>query len=96
MVKVCTFDICPRRLAFGLFAGLSSGEWAWSWTTGQFPWQSDSGQMTGQWQKAIIYQYSRIGKLRASQRDNLTTNLGINRETEKGLLWEARFGSTAS
>ena len=58
MVKACTFDICPRRLAFGLFAGLSSGEWAWSWTMGQFPWQSDS---TGE--------YSRIGKLRASQRD---------------------------
>ena len=72
MVKACTFDICPRRLAFGLFAGPSSGEWAWSWTMGQFPWQSDSGQMTGQWQKAIIYQYSRIGKLRASQRDKQT------------------------
>ena len=69
MVKACTFDICPRRLAFGLFAGPSSGEWAWSWTMGRFPWQSDSGQMTGQWLKAIIYQYSRIGKLRASQRD---------------------------
>ena len=67
-MKACTFDICRRRLAFGLFAGPSSGEWAWSWTMGQFPWQSDSGQTTGQWQKAIIYQYSRIGKLRASQR----------------------------
>ena len=62
------FDIRPRRLAFGLFAGLSSGEWAWSQTMGLFPWQSDSGQMTGQWQKTIIYQYSRVGKLRASQR----------------------------
>ena len=68
MVKACTFDICPRRLAFGLFAGLSSDEWARSRTMGQFPWQSDSGQITGQWQKAIIYRYSRIGKLRASQR----------------------------
>ena len=45
MVKACTFDICPRRLAFGLFAGLSSGEWVRSWTMGQFPWQSDSGQI---------------------------------------------------
>ena len=43
-----TFYTCPRRLAFGLFAGLSSGEWARSWTMGQFPWQSDSGQITGQ------------------------------------------------
>ena len=68
VVKACTFDIRPRRLAFGLFAGLSSGEWAWSRTMGQFPWQSDSGQTTGQWQKTIIYQYSRVGKLRASQR----------------------------
>ena len=69
MVKACTFDTCRRRLAFGLFAGPSSGEWAWSRTMGQFPWQSDSGQTTGQWQKTIIYQYSRVGKLRASQRD---------------------------
>ena len=53
VVKACTFDTCRRRLAFGLFAGPSSGEWAWSWTMGQFPRQSDSGQMTGQWQKAI-------------------------------------------
>ena len=68
VVKACTFDICRRRLAFGLFAGPSSGEWAWSRTMGQFPWQSDSGQTTGQWQKTIIYQYSRVGKLRASQR----------------------------
>ena len=67
-MSACTFDIRPRRLAFGLFAGLSSGEWAWSRTMGQFPWQSDSGQTTGQWQKTIIYQYSRVGKLRASQR----------------------------
>ena len=69
VVKACTFDISPRRLAFGLFAGPSSGEWAWSRTMGQFPWQSDSGQTTGQWQKTILYQYSRVGKLRASQRD---------------------------
>ena len=52
--KACTFDIRPRGLAFGLFASLSSGEWAWSWTMGQFPSQSDSEQMTGQWQKANI------------------------------------------
>ena len=69
VVKACTFDIRPRRLAFGLFAGPSSSEWAWSRTMGQFTWQSNSGQMTGQWQKTIIYQYSRVGKLRASQRD---------------------------
>ena len=40
VVKACTFDIRPRRLAFGLFAGLSSGEWAWSRTMGQFPHRS--------------------------------------------------------
>ena len=51
VVKACTFDVCPRRLAFGLFAGLSYGEWAWSRTMGQFPWQSDSGQMTGSGRK---------------------------------------------
>ena len=71
VVKAYNFDTCRRRLAFELFAGPSSGEWAWSRTMGQFPWQSDSGQTTGQWQKTIIYQYSRVGKLRASQRDKL-------------------------
>ena len=68
MVKACTFDTCRRRLAFGLFAGPSSGEWAWSRMMGQFSWQSDSGQTMGQWQKRIIYQHSQVGKLRASQR----------------------------
>ena len=75
MVKACTLDIRPRRLAFGLFAGLSSGEWAWSRTMGRFPWQSDSGRTTGQWQKTIIYQYSRVGKLRASQELKKTRGL---------------------
>ena len=45
MVKASTFDICPRKLAFGVFAGPSAGEWARSWTMRQ----SDSGQMTVEW-----------------------------------------------
>ena len=47
MVKTSTFDICARKVAFGVFAGPSAGEWARSWTMGQ----SDSGQMTVEWQE---------------------------------------------